>query len=61
MTIWGQQVLPWLVIGISGLLFFDWVNRNVIGLELSLMTAGAMHIVVAFRNPKRITQRSIRR
>lgn len=41
-------VLPWLVIGISGLLFFDWVNRNVFGLELSLMTAGAMHVVIAF-------------
>jgi spermidine/putrescine transport system permease protein len=41
-------VLPWLVIGISGLLFFDWVSRNLFQLELSLITAGAMHIVVAF-------------
>lgn len=41
-------VLPWLVIGISALLFFDWASRNVFEFRLSLITAGVMHIVVAF-------------
>ena len=41
-------VLPWLVIGISALLFFDWSSRNLFDFQLSLVTAGLMHIVVAF-------------
>lgn len=41
-------VLPWLVIGISALLFFDWASRNLFEFSLSLTTAGLMHIVVAF-------------
>lgn len=41
-------VLPWLVIGISALLFFDWASRNVVDFDLSLVTAGLMHVVVAF-------------
>lgn len=41
-------VLPWLVIGISGLLFFNWVSTNVFHIELSLLTAGIMHVVVAY-------------
>ena len=36
-------VLPWLVIGIGGLIFFSQLN-----IRLSLLTAGAMHVVVAF-------------
>lgn len=41
-------VLPWLVIGISALLFFDYLGRTLIGVELSLVTAGVMHVVVAY-------------
>jgi len=41
-------VLPWLVIGISALLFFDWASRNIVDFKLSLVTAGLMHVVVAF-------------
>ena len=53
-------VLPWLVIGISGLLFFDlmfrslppWVFQYVLPFfrdeRPNLWTAGAMHLVVAF-------------
>ena len=41
-------VLPWLVIGISALLFFDWSSRSLFDFRLSLVTAGLMHIVVAF-------------
>lgn len=36
-------VMPWLVIGIGGLLFFSQVQ-----VPLSLWTAGVMHVVVAF-------------
>lgn len=41
-------VLPWLVIGISGLLFFNWISTNLFEVELSLWTAGIMHVVVAY-------------
>lgn len=36
-------VIPWLVMGVSGLLLFA-----SLGIELSLMTVGAMHIAVTF-------------
>ena len=36
-------VIPWLVMGVSGLLFFA-----SLGVELSLLTVGAMHIAVTF-------------
>lgn len=36
-------VIPWLVMGVSGLLLFA-----ALGIELSLMTVGAMHIAVTF-------------
>lgn len=36
-------VMPWLVIGIGGLIFFSQLQ-----IKLSLFTAGAMHVVIAF-------------
>lgn len=36
-------IVPWLVIGVSGLMFFAYLK-----IELSLLTVGAMHIAVTF-------------
>ncbi len=36
-------IIPWLLIGVSGLLFF-----SLVGIRLSLWTVGVMHVVIAF-------------